>query len=40
MLVTLTGMIILVRLVQSANASPPIVATLSGMVILVRLAQP
>ena len=39
MLVTLSGMVMLVRLVHKANASPPMVVTLSGMVILVRLVQ-
>ena len=38
-LVTLSGMVILVRK-QSSNAEFPILVTLSGMVILVRPEQP
>ncbi len=36
MVVTLSGMIMLVRPEQYANASMPMVVTLSGMVTLVR----
>ena len=39
MLVTLSGMVIVVRLVQFAKAPPPILVTLSGIVMLVRLVQ-
>ena len=39
MLVTLSGMVILVRLVQRAKALSPMLVTLSGMVMLVRLVQ-
>ena len=37
--VTLLGIVILVRLLQSLKAAPPIIVTLSGIVILVRLWQ-
>ena len=37
MLVTLSGIVTLVRLVQSANAEAPMLVTLSGIVTLVRL---
>ena len=44
MLVTLSGMVMLVRLLQLWNApefqSPPMLVTLSGMVMLVRPVQP
>ena len=40
MLVTLSGIVILVKLLQPENATTPMLATLSGMVILVRLSQP
>ena len=36
-LVTLSGMVILVKLPQPKNASSPILVTLSGIVILVKL---
>ena len=39
MLVTLSGMVMLVRLLQWINAQPPMLVTLSGMVMLVRLSQ-
>ena len=39
MLVTLLGIVTLVRLVQSSNAHPPMLVTLLGMVTLVRLEQ-
>jgi len=39
MLVTLSGMVTLVRLEQLINAPPPMLVTLSGMVTLVRLEQ-
>jgi len=39
MLVTLSGMVMLVRLLQPANAPLPMLVTLSGMVMLVRLLQ-
>ena len=40
MLVTLLGMLMLVRLLQPENAAYPMLVTLSGMVMLVRLLQP
>lgn len=40
MLVTLLGMVMLVRLVHLKNAQLPMLVTLSGMVMLVRLSQP
>ena len=40
MLVTLLGIVTLVRLEQPENAPPPMVVTLLGIVTLVRLAQP
>ena len=40
MLVTLLGIVTLVRLVQSENASLPMLVTLLGIVTLVRLVQP
>ena len=40
MLVTLEGMVMLVRPVQLENADLPMVVTLSGMVMLVRPKQP
>ena len=39
MLVTLLGMVTLVRLVQPENAQSPMLVTLLGMVTLVRLVQ-
>jgi hypothetical protein len=39
MLVTLSGMVTLVRLVQSENAAYPMLVTLLGMVTLARLVQ-
>ena len=39
MVVTLSGIVTLVRLVHSLNAEPPMVVTLSGIVTLVRLLQ-
>ncbi len=39
MLVTLLGIVTLVRLVQSENAQRPMLVTLSGIVTLVRLVQ-
>ena len=39
MLVTLSGMVIEIRLSQYLKASLPILVTLSGMVIEVRLVQ-
>lgn len=39
MLVTLSGIVILVRFVQSENARSPMLATLSGIVIFVRREQ-
>jgi uncharacterized membrane protein (UPF0136 family) len=39
MLVTLLGIVTLVRLVQYRNASPPMLVTLLGIVTLVRLVQ-
>ena len=40
MLVTLDGIVMLVRLVQLENAFLPIHVTLAGIVMLVRLVQP
>ena len=40
MLVTLSGMVMLLRLVQSENAEEPMLVTLSGMMTEVRLLQP
>jgi len=40
MLITLSGMVTLVRLVQFRKAEKLIVVTLLGMVTLVRLVQP
>ena len=40
MLVTLSGMVMLVRPVQLENALSPMLVTLLGMVMLVRLLQP
>jgi hypothetical protein len=40
MLVTLAGIVTLVRLLQSAKAPLPMLVTLSGIVTLVRLLQP
>jgi hypothetical protein len=39
MLVTLLGIVMLVRLVQLLNASSPMLVTLLGIVMLVRLVQ-
>ncbi len=39
MLVTLSGIVTLVRLVQSENAESPMLVTLLPMVTLVRLVQ-
>ena len=39
MLVTLPGMVTLVRPVQPENAQPPMLVTLAGIVMLVRLVQ-
>ena len=39
MLVTLLGIVTLVRLVQNSNASLPMLVTLLGIVTLVRLVQ-
>ena len=39
MLVTLLGMVTLVKLVQVRNAPSPMLVTLSGMVMLVRRVQ-
>ena len=39
MLVTLSGIVTLVRLVQAENAPFPMLVTLSGIVTLVRLVQ-
>ena len=38
--VTLSGIVILVKLLQSENADPPMSVTLLGIVILVKLLQP
>ena len=40
MLVTLTGIVMLVKLLQLLNAEAPILVKLSGIVMLVRLLQP
>ena len=40
MLVTLSGIVILVKPVQHQNAQPPILVTLSGIVTLVKLVHP
>ena len=40
MVVTLSGIVMLVRLLQPENALYPMVVTLSGIVILVSLVQP
>jgi hypothetical protein len=40
MLVTLDGMVTLVRPEQPSNALPPMLVTLDGMVTLVRPEQP
>ncbi len=40
MLVTLFGIVMLVRLPQRSNADSPILVTLLGIVMLVRLLQP
>ena len=40
MFVTLSGIVILVKLAQPSNAELPILVTLSGIVILVKLVQP
>ena len=40
MLVTLLGIVTLVRLVQPENAMIPMLVTLLGIVTLVRLVQP
>ena len=40
MLVTLSGMVMAVRLLQPQKASSPMLVTLSGMVMAVRLRQP
>ena len=40
MVVTLSGIVMLVRLLQRAKAQLPMVVTLSGIVMLVRLLQP
>ena len=39
MVVTLSGMVMLVRLLQPEKAELPMLVTLSGMVMLVRLVQ-
>ena len=39
MLVTLLGIVMLVRLVQPQKASSPMIVTLFGIVMLVRLVQ-
>ena len=39
MVVTLLGIVMLVRLLQPSNASSPMVVTLLGRVMLVRLTQ-
>ena len=39
MLVTLLGIVTLVRLVQPSNAASPMLVTLLGIVTLVRLVQ-
>ena len=40
MVVTPSGIVILLRLLQPENAEPPMEVTPSGIVILVRLLQP
>ena len=40
MLVTLSGIVMLIRLVQPSKAQFPMLVTLSGIVMLVRLVQP
>ena len=40
MLVTLLGIVMLVRLMQPLNALSPMLVTLFGIVTLVRLLQP
>lgn len=40
MLVTLLGIVMILRLVQSENALSPMLVTLSGIVILIRFVQP
>ena len=40
MLVTLSGIVMLVRPVQPRNAQAPMLVTLSGIVMLVRPVQP
>ena len=40
MLVTLSGIVILVKLLQPSNAQSPILVTLLGIVTLVKLVQP
>ena len=40
MLVTLLGIVTLVRLLHHLNAESPMLVTLSGMTMLVRLLQP
>ena len=40
MLVTLLGIVTLVRLLQQANASAPMLVTLSGIITLVSPLQP
>ena len=40
MIVTLFGIVMLVRLLQPTNAESPILVTLFGIVMLARLLQP
>ena len=40
MLVTLSGMVMLVKSLQPENALPPMLVTLSGMVMLFKPLQP
>ena len=40
MLVTLSGMVMLVKPVQFSKAEDPMLVTLSGMVMLLKLLQP
>ena len=40
MLITLSGIVTLVKLVQPENAELPMLVTLSGIVILLKLVQP
>ena len=40
MLVTLSGIVIVVKLEQPSNAKSPILVTLSGIIIFVKLEQP